>query len=254
MQAVLLRDGRVLAMGGAGPNNTLLASAELYSEVTNAWAPASALASGRSAFIAVVLHDGRVLVTGGFQDFDIGVSAEVYNVLNNTWTVAAPMSGPHGGGQGVVLTDGSVLVMGGIGYGIGYSSAELYNPVENTWKPAAALKANRMEFEAVLLLDGRVMVMGGLDPTDSKEVSLSSCEIYDPVSDTWAPAADMAAKRFAFRALLLKDGSVIAIGGAAAHFDAPATASVELYDVKANAWHAVASMSTARVGMQAIML
>ncbi|CAL5225539.1 g8372 [Coccomyxa viridis] len=249
-QAVLLHDGKILAIGGIGPNHTFLASTELYSATTNAWAPAGALAEGRVGFLAVILHDGQVLVTGGSVTSGLGNSAELYNVLNNTWTAAAPMAGSHGGGSAVVLSDGNVLVMGGYDYGTHIPSTELYNPAENTWAPAANMTTRRVQFQTMMLLDGRVMVMGGYD----HDVSLSSCEIYDPTANTWTPVADMSAKRAAFQAMLLKDGSVIALGGAAAHFDSPAVASVEVYDVKTNTWHALAPMSTPRVGMQAIML
>jgi len=61
-QAVLLHDGRVLAIGGVGPGNSFLTSTETYSEVDNIWTAAASLNSARVAATAVLLHDGKVLI------------------------------------------------------------------------------------------------------------------------------------------------------------------------------------------------
>ncbi|MFB8278049.1 Kelch repeat-containing protein [Nocardia colli] len=76
-RAVLLPDGRVLAIGGADASNmtTGLRSAALYDPVTKQWQPVAGLATGRWAFGALALADGRVLVTGGVDHVDGSSSA-----------------------------------------------------------------------------------------------------------------------------------------------------------------------------------
>ena len=61
--ATLLRDGRVLVVGGGADVGT---SAELYDPATDTFAPTGAMTVGRGGFhTATLLKDGRVLLTGG---------------------------------------------------------------------------------------------------------------------------------------------------------------------------------------------
>ena len=191
----------------------------------------------------------QVLVTGS----DVGSSQEIYDPIKNSWAYAAPTSVVRGGHQAVVLADGRVLIVGGRPSGQAIASAELYNPSSNVTSTIAPMKVARFQFQAVLLGDNKVLVMGGYG-NDANESALSSCEIYDPASDTWTAAADMAAKRGAFKAATLKDGSVMAVGGATAHFNAPALASTEIYSISSNSWRTLAHMASARVGLQAVLV
>ena len=59
--ATLLRDGRVLVVGGMGGEG----SAEVWDPATGAFEPAGALVEARSGHTATLLSDGRVLVVGG---------------------------------------------------------------------------------------------------------------------------------------------------------------------------------------------
>jgi len=72
--AVLLHDGRVLAIGGHFPGAEGNGSADLYDPTTNSFGPAGTMTSPRFGQSATVLADGRVLVAGGAVDD----SAEVY--------------------------------------------------------------------------------------------------------------------------------------------------------------------------------
>src|SRR4051794_40550167 len=63
-RAVVLHDGRVLAIGGT--NSVIsLSSTELYDPATNSWRAAAPTIEPRSEATATVLLDGRVLVVGG---------------------------------------------------------------------------------------------------------------------------------------------------------------------------------------------
>jgi hypothetical protein len=68
--AVLLADGRVLVVGGAPMKDypdsaSLFPSAEWLDVLRSSWTRAEPLSFARTKFAAVLLHDGRVLVTGG---------------------------------------------------------------------------------------------------------------------------------------------------------------------------------------------
>src|SRR5450432_1963353 len=54
-RALLLRDGKVLVMGGQGEHFGTTAGAELYDPATRTWGPTGSMTSPRRAFIATLL-------------------------------------------------------------------------------------------------------------------------------------------------------------------------------------------------------
>jgi hypothetical protein len=62
-----LADGRVLLVGGRD-QSAVLASAELYDRGIGEFSDAGVLAQARDDPTATVLHDGSVLVAGGYAD------------------------------------------------------------------------------------------------------------------------------------------------------------------------------------------
>jgi N-acetylneuraminic acid mutarotase len=64
--AVLLKNGKVLVVGGPGlAHGEWLSSAELYDPVTGSWTRTGSLFTGRYWTSAVLLNDGRAMVFGG---------------------------------------------------------------------------------------------------------------------------------------------------------------------------------------------
>ena len=66
--ATLLPDGRVLIAGGGQFNEsgfTILGSAELYDPVTGVFAPTGNLVGAQSSHTAILLNNGKVLISGG---------------------------------------------------------------------------------------------------------------------------------------------------------------------------------------------
>jgi hypothetical protein len=92
--AVLLPDGAVLITGGFGMGQIgnscclflgSLASAELYSSLSDTFTPTGGMTARRADHTATVLDDGRVLIAGGVSATGIGIfygsqsSAEIYS-------------------------------------------------------------------------------------------------------------------------------------------------------------------------------
>ena len=67
----------------------------------------------------------------------------------------------------------------------------------------------RYRHAAALLPDGRVLVTGGW----SGRAILSSAEIYDPIQESWAPAAPMQERRMAHTMTPLPDHTLLVTGG-----------------------------------------
>src|SRR5579864_2902023 len=124
-----------------------------------------------------------------------------------------------------LLADGTVLIAGGDFIEsnskptvfISQSSAELYNPGTERFEPTGSMLTPRTGHTATLLMDGQVLIAGGRveNPTDDLAPQvLSSAEIYDPKTKTFAPTGSMTSARDWPTATLLRDGRVLIAGGA----------------------------------------
>jgi len=150
---ILLPDGRVLVMGRTDPppgpccqlpGSPGLAWAELYDPQSGAWSATQGMVAARRGYAAVLLADGKVLVTGGYAAEEPGggplglASDELYDPGTGTWASTGSMLAlaPRYGFSATLLADGKVLVAGGMGMvpmsgGTGsavVASAELYDP------------------------------------------------------------------------------------------------------------------------------
>jgi N-acetylneuraminic acid mutarotase len=252
--ATTLASGLVLAAGGGGLNGAL-ASCELYSSATNTWSVAASMTFARESHTATLLSNGQVLAVEGGQTSSATSSAELYDPVANTWALAAsPANARVFGHTATLLTNGKVLVVGGYGAGsLFLSSAELYDPVANTWTAEASLATARGGHSATLLPNGTVLVAGGTGngATPGSAVPIASAEIYDPVANTWSPAASLPSVVWAHTATLLQNGLVLVAGGTNG---SEALTSAELYDPVANSWTATSSLITARVLYTATLL
>lgn len=102
------------------------------------------------------------------------------------------------------------------------------------WTALPNLLQARMLHTATLLPDGRVFVAGGQSGA-AVSTALTSCEIFDPATDTWSAAASMTHARTAHAAVLLPDGRVFVMGGQNTSITNPENTS-EIYDPGTDTW------------------
>jgi N-acetylneuraminic acid mutarotase len=121
----------------------------------------------------------------------------------------------------------------------------------NDWWPSGSLAdARRLQTETVLT-DRRVLVIGGDGGSADQPVSLSSVEQFDPQTMSWAEVAPLTTPRSLHSATLLKDGTVLVVGG---RNDRTALASAELYQPASASWSAAGLLATPRTDFTATLL
>lgn len=261
----LLEDGRVLVAGGqvGGQSEGFLSdgliSAEIFDPSTGRWSRTGSMLEPHRFHGAVLLVDGRVLVSGGISgEFErspasadvtgVGTtaSAEVYNPSTETWSIVGDMPGEMGAHSLELLENGKVLALGGIEHSVG-----LYDPSSGTWASAGASATSRESYPSALLGNGKVLLVGGWDGS----ALMDSVELYDPLTGSSSSTGSLMAPRVASTAAVLADGRVLVSGGhATADGSTGLVASAEIYDPSSGSWSVTVEMATKRVRHTATLL
>jgi hypothetical protein len=236
--ATLLPNGKVLIAGGQGNGGADLSSVELYDPIANTFAASTPMNTARSFATATLLPNGKVLIAGGH----FLSSTELYDPATNTFAPAVsttPMNFGRTWATATLLPNGKVLIAGGaanMSQTGAIAIAELYDPASNTFAvPTAQMLMNHARYvaTATLLTNGKVLIAGG---TQDGNGGLSSTELYDPVTNTFAASTPaMNHSRYAATATLLPNGKALIAGGFS---DVGVLSSTELYDPVANTFAA----------------
>lgn len=241
--ATRLSDGRVLVVGGwdlEGPSNAVQYTAEIYDPSTDTFHATGNLNDGRMSHRALLLKDGRVLITGGAgTDGTRVTSSEIYDPQTGTFqSLGSDLITPRIDPFLFNMPDGRVLIAGGYET----SKTSYINPwghpqewnkplrVSQLFDPAAlavaasgslVALARDASSSATQLADGRVLLVGGMVtalPDASypnwQWVRMATAEMYDPATGQFSPVAgSMAFARSFHQATLLADGKVLITGG-----------------------------------------
>lgn len=137
--------------------------------------PTGNLNIGRDSHTGTLLPNGKLLVTGGYNEpaFIID-SAELYDPSTGTWVKTSRMKAHRWYHTATLLPNGKVLVAGGGSDGSPPLIAELYDPSAETWTATGSLRAARPYPTGTLLLTGKVLVAGGSSSTNR-------AELYEPL-------------------------------------------------------------------------
>lgn len=226
-KAVLLKDGRVLILGGATCKNEMWVgriqkmcggttnTAEVYSPKTGKFKRVGNMHVQNSEFTATLLNDGKVLIVGSYESRKPN-NSELFNPDTNKFENTAPLNIQRSRYfTATLLKDGRVLIVGGMKEKLNslkseiLKEAEIYNPQTGKFTPTGTLNTPRFGHGAILLNDGKVLILGGA----TKGKYLSSAELYNPKTGKFSPISNMHYARKMPNAILLKDGKVLIAGG-----------------------------------------
>ena len=256
--AALLRDGRVLV--ACSNYSGTYSSVEIYDPTTGHWSPTGSLNHGRFSAKMVELQDGRLFIIG---DGGISGDAEIYDPTTGTWTVTEKMVDSKVMGA-TTLNDGRVLVTGTtqnfdesqfpFHYVTFTSVSQIFNPTTGHWTATQPMQTARMCYETSPLQDGKVLVVGGFSLNGVIYKSLSTAELFDPLTGVWSMTGQMSESRQQRHQLTrLQNGKVLVTGGMGESGNSY-LASAEVYDPSTRAWTKSGSMSVTRAAHALVLL
>src|SRR5262249_30439856 len=259
----VLPDGRALVVGGTSDysvtGNTGENRASIFdpNPTKTQFVQSQEMADGRWYATATALGDGRIMTFSGLNlGGNPNNTVEIYDVKSagTGWTspAAAPFSPPNYPRM-VVLPAGRGFYTGQGSDDHSSSNSWIFDPSKvqgQQWTISAPTTQNRTYGSAVLLpllppnYTPRVINFGGGSP------ATRSTEIIDlsVPSPSWVQGPDMSTGRIQMNAVLLPDGTVVALGGSVNN-EAPDTPgkTADLYDPVTNTFTSAGAASYARL-------
>ena len=224
-----LRTASLILVAGGWDGTHYLASAELFDPLTGSFRATGSMPAPVGGQTATLLHDGRVLIGGGFngESNQRTASALLCDPKTGTFTATGAMRVARSNHSAILLSDGRVLIIGG--YGTDYlASAEVYDPATGTFSQSGSMSPSLWSPVAALLPSGDVLVVSNGSPANPGP---ASAELFDPETGAFSPTGSMVAC-WASAAIVLRDGRVLITGETAISTGtAPAgLPSAEIYD------------------------
>jgi hypothetical protein len=125
--ATVLRDGRVLVVGGVGGDGQPVRAAEAWDPGPRSFAVVSLSLGELNGHTAAMLADGRVLLIG-IIGAEGEMGAQVFDPRTGAFSRAGSPIDPRQGHTATQLSDGRILLVGGFGGGETLTRAELLDP------------------------------------------------------------------------------------------------------------------------------
>ncbi len=232
--AVTMLDGRVVIAGAGECTLDACRAIDLFDPKTDKFMPSKALLTeARNMAFGVLMVDGRVMFMSNASK-----TVDVYDPDQDSIT-AIPLKVVHLFGARIVrLRDGRVMVMGGDGCDgvnpctLAQKDAEMFDPQTNAFALAPPMKTGRSQFTAHTLPDGRVMVFGGASSSAGGVANpMQDIEAYNPKSDQWdTQTYKLSVGRTWHASSLVRDGTILVMGGYTSNGSCAPSASVDQVD------------------------
>ncbi len=219
-----LADGTILVTGGENNDGNTLNTAEIWNPTTGTWSYVGNLVHDRAFHTATLLTDGTVLIAGGVNnDHNTIANAELYNPGTHSFSALPNLQHDRASHTATLIPASSsptghdiVVIAGGHNDDPDAThSAETYDAASQTFTLTAnSLQQDRTNHAAVYLPTlGKVLVASGVNSANPPS-TITSSELYDPVSRTWSFTGYMVHDRQYLTLSVLPNGQALAVGGA----------------------------------------
>lgn len=233
--SVKLKDGRILITGGYGVKRKgwfglygekmeQLDCAHIFDPKTDKFTEVGHMVNARRSHKATLMSDGRVLITGGYDDSwwhlrQTLPEAEIYDPSTNKFTAASPMVLKRMYHTATAMKNGTkVVCIGGEQWDGGWvfpaKNPKLQGAVggdvyeNDKFTRSADLTYDRRFHQAVELGSGEVLVIGG----DNRKEALKTLERMDPNNLRFTKAGELRTARTT-PAVIRTGGEVLIAGG-----------------------------------------
>ncbi len=282
-QTTGLADGRVLFTGGLDLTTGQPSAAAAVYDPTTQVTTTLAMAAARAGHGASLMPNGKVLITGGSNAFDIANPLSLFTGLLGSTEIFDPVTNTFGPGPNMLearavhtsttLTTGRVLIAGGmavlpiVNLPNVSSTAYLFNPTTNSFGLPAFMNGARFLHTATALSNGRVLLVGGitldlttflttLDPLDIIVGTRTDCQVFASGGffGTFSTVNGMQVGRAGAAVAPLPNGGAVIAGGfqmqidfATSTFLLNATATTDRFTQGPNLLTPVGSMAAPRL-------
>lgn len=166
----------------------ITSSSEIYDPNTKTFSLAKPMSTPRAYHTATTLANGKVYVTGGFDDVGNWLtSTELYDPGTDTWTVKAPLTTGVIHHRAILLNDGTVLICGGYtSTGACSTATYRYDPVGDTLATVFSMGIAKASFGIAKLPSGKVLIAGG---RLTSGFNANTSATFDPGTNTWTASA-----------------------------------------------------------------
>ncbi len=191
-----------------------LCTAEIYDPVSGTFSEPIPMDDCRQSHNMVKLLDGRVLAIGGGEGPGLEnplASVEAFDPATDTFSPVGNMNSTRLTSVTTLLRDGKVLIAFAWD-GIDVTpNSEIYDPATNTFTPTSGFPVHgKVDLPGTRLLDGTVVCPSG--GNEFIQV-LPDTSLYRPDQDDFVLAGSVQFTRTAPTSELLKDGSILMVGG-----------------------------------------
>jgi hypothetical protein len=256
MTATVLKDGKVLFLGGLNLADDPTATAWLFDPSTSGFSNVGPMSLTRSMYQSVLLDDGRVLILGGYTDNTDEIT--MINTLRSTTEIFDPaipgfysgadMAKPRTAFTATVLDNGQVLVAGGVSYfklfGVKIPElldlAQVYTPSPGgagSFGTSFSMSKTRAAHSAFRLPGGKVLISSGATGTFINYAITPTCELFNPSNPSFGNTGELEEGRIWSFQAPLPDGTLIAMAGGTGDLTNPIIIGTsEIYDPVAEKW------------------
>ena len=198
------RSTKVLLAGGY--DGSWLASGDVFDVTNGTFHPVNnSMTEPREFHTATALPNGHVIIAGGCRnDGDCLDTLILYNSRLNRFIPLLPrMSAKRAFHTATYIPSIETILF------VSSGTFDLFDVPTLSFISNGTTLQDRQDHTATLLLDGRVLFTGG-----SHGYGMTSCEIYNPITNTFTKAANMSVGRYWHTATLLSGtGAVLVCGG-----------------------------------------